>query len=81
MVWQVLHMLAEGATPAEARAAFPTLTSAHISAALEYASAITRENHVFINTRLRKDLQEARRGRGVRAFKSKKELFTSLRDL
>ena len=51
MVWQVLDMLAEGSTSAEVRAAFPTLTSAHIRAALEYASSITRENYVVINTR------------------------------
>jgi uncharacterized protein (DUF433 family) len=31
--------------------AFPTLTAAHIRAALEYASSITRENYVVINTR------------------------------
>jgi uncharacterized protein (DUF433 family) len=51
MVWQVLELLAEGATPAGVRAAYPTLTAAHIRAALEYASSISRENYVFINTR------------------------------
>jgi len=51
MVWQVLEMLAGGSTPAEVRAAFPTLAAAHIRAALEYASSITRENYVLINTR------------------------------
>ena len=51
MVWQVLDLLAAGATPAEVRAAFPTLTAAHIRAGLEYASSITRENYVVINTR------------------------------
>ena len=51
MVWQVLDMLAEGETPKEVRVAFPTLTLAHIRAALEYASSITRENYVFVNTR------------------------------
>ena len=51
MVWQVLEMLAEGADSKEIRRAFPTLTAAHIRAALEYATSITRENYVFINTR------------------------------
>ncbi len=51
MVWQVLEMLADRATPGEVRKAFPTLTAAHIRAALEYASSITRENYVVINTR------------------------------
>ena len=50
MVWQVLEMLAEGATPAEVRKAFPTLSASHIRSALEYASSITRENYVLINT-------------------------------
>lgn len=51
MVWQVLEMLAEGATSGEVRKAYPTLTVAHIKAALEYASSITRENYVVVNTR------------------------------
>ncbi len=51
MIWQVLEMFAEGATPAEIRAAFPTLSAAHLRAALEYASSITRESYVVINTR------------------------------
>ena len=51
MVWQVLEMLVEGSSPTPVRAAFPTLSAAHICAALEYASSITRENYVFINTR------------------------------
>src|SRR4051812_41863532 len=42
MVWQVLEMLAGGATYVEMRKAFPTLTAAHVRAALEYASSITR---------------------------------------
>jgi uncharacterized protein (DUF433 family) len=46
MVWQVLDLLAAGGTSAEIRAAFPTLTAAHIRAALEYASALTRESPV-----------------------------------
>lgn len=51
MVWQVLEILAEGATPQEVRAAFPTLNAGHIRAALEYATSITRENYVVVNTR------------------------------
>jgi uncharacterized protein (DUF433 family) len=51
MVWQVLEMLGEVATPDDVQKAFPTLTAAHIRAALEYASSITRENYVVINTR------------------------------
>lgn len=51
MVWQILEMLATGNTPVEIRKAFPTLTDAHIRAALEYASSITRQDYVIINTR------------------------------
>jgi uncharacterized protein (DUF433 family) len=51
MVWQVLEMLADGATTSEVRSAFPTLNAAHIRAALEYATSITRENYVLVNTR------------------------------
>lgn len=51
MVWQVLEMLAEGATTGEVRVAFPILNTAHIRAALGYASSITRENFVIINTK------------------------------
>ncbi|MDO8649140.1 MAG: type II toxin-antitoxin system RelB/DinJ family antitoxin [Candidatus Peregrinibacteria bacterium] len=33
------------------------------------------------NARLRRDLREAKQGRGIRSFKNKKELFKSLRSL
>lgn len=51
MVWQVLEMLAGGASPGDVRKAFPALSAGHVRAALEYASSITRENYVVVNTR------------------------------
>ena len=50
MVWQVLELLAAGESPQRIRAAFPSLTLKHIRAALEYASTLTRENFVIVNT-------------------------------
>ena len=51
MVWQILEMLAAGMSIEEIINAFPTrLTRAQIKAALEYASSITREHYVVVNT-------------------------------
>lgn len=49
MVWQVLEMLREG-TAADINKAFPKLSSKHIRAALDYASSLTKEGYVVINT-------------------------------
>lgn len=50
MVWQALAMLAAGESIKNIRVAFPSLTEGHIKAALQYASSLTRENYVIINT-------------------------------
>ncbi|MFA6306189.1 MAG: DUF433 domain-containing protein [Patescibacteria group bacterium] len=50
MVWQVLDMLSSGAATANILRAFPSLTKKHIAAALAYASTLTQENYVIINT-------------------------------
>lgn len=50
MVWQVLELLATGDTVAGVRKAFPSLRSAHIRAALDYASSLTREPYVILHT-------------------------------
>lgn len=50
MLWQVLEMLATGEKEKDIFNAFPSLTKQHIKAALEYASSITRQNYVIINT-------------------------------
>ncbi len=50
MVWQVLELLAGGETPEDIRKAYPSLTLKHIHAALEYASTLTREHYVIVNT-------------------------------
>lgn len=50
MVWQVLEMLATGGQTKQILKAFPSLRSAHITAALEYASSITRDHYVLVNT-------------------------------
>ncbi len=50
MVWQVLEMLASGENQKEIIKAFPSLTREHIKSALEYASSITRQNYVIVNT-------------------------------
>ena len=50
MVWQVLELLAHGELPQSILKAFPSLRPAHINAALQYASSLTREHYVIINT-------------------------------
>ncbi|MCB4756839.1 MAG: DUF433 domain-containing protein [Elusimicrobia bacterium] len=50
MVWQVLEMLAAGQNPRSIRKAFPSLSLRHVQAALRYASSLTKENYVIINT-------------------------------
>lgn len=50
MVWQVLAMLKDGADTREIIDAFPRLQSAHIRAALEYASSLTKEGYAIIPT-------------------------------
>lgn len=50
MVWQVLEMLAAGETEESILKAFPSLEKQHVKAALDYASSITRESYVIINT-------------------------------
>lgn len=50
MVWQVLEMLAAGAQTNEIVKAFPSLRPAYINAALQYASSITRDHYVLVNT-------------------------------
>lgn len=50
MVWQVLEMLAAGETQENIFKAFPSLEKQHVEAALGYASSITRESYVIINT-------------------------------
>jgi len=50
MVWQVLEMLASGESQKEIIKAFPSLTKEHIKSALEYASSITKQNYVIVNT-------------------------------
>lgn len=50
MVWQVLEMLSQGEQKEQILRAFPHLTATHIRSALAYASTLTRENYVIINT-------------------------------
>jgi len=50
MVWQVLEMLKSGANKKEIIEAFPRISHLHIKAALDYASSLTREGYVVINT-------------------------------
>ena len=50
MVWQILEMLAAGETEESILKAFPSLEKQHVKAALGYASSITRESYVIINT-------------------------------
>ena len=50
MVWQVLEMLQDGAPFQEIFEAFPSLTSEHIKAALQYATNLTRgKENVTVN--------------------------------
>lgn len=50
MVWQVLEMLAAGASEREILEAFPSLRPAHLRTALSYASTVTRDHYVLVNT-------------------------------
>ena len=50
MVWQILEMLASDEKQKNILEAFPSLSEKHIKAALEYASSITREGYVIVNT-------------------------------
>lgn len=50
MVWQILDMLKLGEGEKEIIQAFPSLTPKHIKAALDYASSLTKEGYVVINT-------------------------------
>lgn len=50
MVWQVLEMLKAGQDMKGIFKAFPSLTSRHVNAALDYASSLTKEGYVFIKT-------------------------------
>lgn len=50
MVWQILAMLRDGNTAKEIKEAFPSINSKHIQAALDYASSLTSEGYVVINT-------------------------------
>lgn len=50
MVWQVLEMLAAGRSEQNVLQNFPSLTNAHIMAAFNYASSLTRESYVIVNT-------------------------------
>ncbi len=50
MVWQILDMLQSGMTDKEIVKEFPSLSEKHIKAALSYASSLTKEGYVFINT-------------------------------
>lgn len=57
MVWQVLEMLAAKDDEKEIFEAFPGLTAKHIKAALDYASSITKEGYVIVNTRAQVSLR------------------------
>jgi len=48
MVWQVLEMLEEGASTEEILEAFPALTAEHITAALNYATSLTKSGDYVI---------------------------------
>lgn len=50
MVWQILEMLSLGEKPQGIIKEFPSLTTTHIKAALDYASSLTKEGYVLINT-------------------------------
>lgn len=50
MVWQILEMLGQGMSEKEIMQDFPSLTSTHIKAALDYASSLTKEGYAIINT-------------------------------
>ena len=51
MVWQILEMLAGGESVENIQNAFGTpLTREQIAAALDYASTLTRNNYVVVDT-------------------------------
>lgn len=50
MVWQILEMLGANMTPKEIIKDFPSLNKDHVKAALDYASSLTREGYVIVNT-------------------------------
>lgn len=50
MVWQILEMLSAGEKPQEIIKEFPSITIKHIQSALDYASSLTKEGYVVINT-------------------------------
>ncbi len=49
MVWQVLEMLAQGATSEEVTEAFPSISNTHIKAALTYAGLLAKEGYALTN--------------------------------
>lgn len=51
MVWQILDMLKSGMKEKEIFEDFPPINKAHIKAALDYASSLTKEGYAIINTR------------------------------
>ena len=51
MVWQILDMLKAGMNEKEIVKDFPSLNKNHITAALDYASSLTKEGYAIINTR------------------------------
>lgn len=50
MVWQILEMLGSNMTPKEIIKDFPSLREDHIKSALDYASSLTKEGYVVLNT-------------------------------
>lgn len=50
MVWQILDLLKEGISEKEIISDFPSLKKDHIRAALDYASSLTKEGYVLLNT-------------------------------
>lgn len=50
MVWQILEMLSAGMNNKDIVKEFPSLNSRHIKAALNYASSLTKEGYVILNT-------------------------------
>ena len=50
MVWQVLDMLKAGDDTEAIVRNFPSLSAKHIEAALAYATSLTKEGYVVINT-------------------------------
>jgi len=50
MVWQVLELLEAGQTAKQIQEDFPDITEKHVKAALHYASSLTKEGYVVLNT-------------------------------